>query len=296
MLRLSCCVACMSLVLLAVAIGGCGSTSDQPGDGAQGIKIAEYVGDGHGGAKPLAFPFPQPGEESQPVQTQTTPAVLYPNATCKVGAVVRRAISWFALPALTESAWWVVTLQPTANEDTDLYVLRGRGDQYADPKCLGYSNRLPNGSQPDKVKGLGLAPDWVPFLVSVGDGAGFPAAEIAVLGVYSGPTVHRFTIEADRPTFLGVNGTGRSGTLAAASNSQWWAFNGTNGTHYTVKLIALSGDPDMFTYANAATGFVGAQTATGGGTVAFTATQNALYHIRVYAYTACRYTIRVTTP
>jgi len=40
---------CTALALLAIAIAGCSSTSGEPGDGTHGVRIAEYVGDGHGG-------------------------------------------------------------------------------------------------------------------------------------------------------------------------------------------------------------------------------------------------------
>jgi hypothetical protein len=152
--RWMCVVACVGAI--GALVLGCSSSGPEPTNDAVGIrtfKISEYVGDGHGGTKPLLFGA-GPGDVAAAMGSY-----LGFGGTPRSATVVINQTQWYKLPASTVARPLVITVQPTADEDTDLYVLNGRPSHYpgADA-CLGYSDRTPSGS--DGVRS-GYAPDWV---------------------------------------------------------------------------------------------------------------------------------------
>jgi len=293
-MRTTHCLAFLVLALVVPALTGCSSSLDsQTGDivVGHGVKIQEYVGDGHNGTKP--WPSFLPGlNETLTVQPQAVPETLANNGACVAGTVPTGWANWYAVPP-SVTGYWVVTLQPTGTAEVDLYAMEGHSTDFADGvACKAYSNRASTPFPSDHVKG-GYAPDWVaPWL------AGWihsPSAYVAVVGPADGATAGSFTVEADRPGALTVGGASSAGSLAAG-NSRWFDIWCTLGTAYTVTMNAISGDPDLYIYENSSTEYVTGSAAAGGATATFTAAEMGFHFIRVYAYNDCKYSIRVTSP
>ena len=283
------------LALPVLVLAGCSASLDSQSGSievGQGVKIQEYVGDGHGGTKPWPAFLPGLGDEATAVQPQAVPEALANNGACIAGTAPAGWANWFAVPVGTTGSW-VITLQPTGLQEVDLYVLEGRSSDFTDgADCKAYSNRATTPFPSDHVKG-GYAPDWVaPWL------AGWlrsPSAYVAVAGPASGLTAGSFTIEADRPGGLSVGGASSAGSLAAG-NSRWFTIWATFGTSYSVVLSSLGGDPDLYVYENTSTEYVTGSAASGGATVSFAAAEAGFHYIRVYAYNDCKYVIHVTSP
>lgn len=283
-------VLCSGLLVLTVVLAGCAGSSGSDGRAVLG-KIQEYVGDGHGDTKlwPALLNPAASGVEPQAVAT-----LLSLGANAVETTVPASQTNWFRLPAFTTSKVVVVTLQPTADEDSDLFLLWGRADLYAGAgdDCLAYSNRLPaNQSDPTPVGGF--APDWV--YCYCGALAPDPGAQIAVYGVTSGSATKRFRVEADLVSDLTMNGSAPSG-LVAQFQSRWYRFSATNGLKYKVTLTATAGDPDLYAYRDSSREFVAGNTATGSGTVTFTAGETGWHYLRIYGYSSAtsNFTIGVT--
>lgn len=270
------------LVILAV-VGGCGSngvTPSDPGDTSLIGKIREYVGDGHGGTKawPASLPSPAAADHASRL-----PYRLEYGLAPREDRIRRRKISWYALPPTTVGAHPgapVITLQPTANEDSDLFVLEGRGAYYWDgADSIGYSIRLPS-PEPDQVAS-GYAPDWVAF--DTGPTRGEPTAQIAVYGTPGDPPLRHYRIESDWAWELQVNGSSLRQAVAQY-NSDWNFFEATSGVHYTVHMTAHSGDPDIFVYQDESTEFVDSDTGVGNASIGFTAGATCRHYIRAYGF------------
>ncbi len=288
-------IALIGIASLAAAIlAGCGSGGVPPAVGgdnpAAEPKVQEYVGDGGGSLKPwppfvpLAAPADQAARQGYPLKFDVAP---------KKDRVPKKHISWYKLDNLTSTQTCLVCIQPTADEDADLYVMDGRGSGYGNGSgCIGYSVRLPSGAT-DQVTG-GYAPDWVLF--DSGATQGWPTAQVAVYGVNGDPRLKNYRIEAENVWSVAVNGGPASGSIAEY-DSHWWQFNATNGTAYTVTLTANSGDPDLYVYQDEATEFVDSDESVGGGSVSFTATDTVRHIIRAYAWgSAANYNLDVTSP
>jgi len=255
-----------------VALVGC-SGGDESIVADSGQKIREYVGDGHGGTKPPIFGGPTEAD---------SPASLG-NLLGWGGAPLSRTVpewqvNWFRLPAVNTKNPVICTLQPTANEDADLYLLNGdpRALQDGDG-LLGWSDRSPVGSA-DGV--ASLAPDWVAFVP--GYTGSHPAALAAVYGYAGTGNAKPFTVEADRPKQLIADGS--SNTIAIQEQeSQWFWFQPRRGQSYSIVLENVTqGDPDLFVYGDRSTRYVGSDTSVGDGTVSFTAEYEGRYYARVY--------------
>ena len=286
------------VVLLFVAIGmclsGCGSNSTPSAvDQVLEPRIAEYVGDGGGSLKPWPDLLAPLGLDS--------PSVVAPklkdDAQPKIGKVARKQVSWYRLQALKLPAgtgsFLVVTLQPTANEDTDLYVLEGKGSNFDDGAgLLGSSRRAP---QAPGTTGEGYSPDWVSFETT--STAGWPAGHVAVLGANVEPAVKHFRIEMDTPWGL-IEGGGAQAETVNRYDSDWWVFAGGTGTQYTIEMKVTAGDPDIFLYGDEATDFIMKDITTGDATLIFTPTVASNHFVRVYGYGATpnSYTLNLTSP
>ncbi len=273
------------ILVILTAVGGCGSDgvmSSNPGDGPLMGKIREYVGDGHGGTKSWPSFLPSPAAADH---ASRLPYRLEYGLTPKSNRIRRHGISWYALPPTTVSAHPgapVITLQPTANEDSDLFVLEGRGAHYWDgADSIAYSIRLP-APEPDQVAG-GYAPDWVAF--DTGPTSGAPTAQIAVYGLAGDPPFRYYRIESDWAWELQVNGASIRQAVAQY-NSDWNFFEATSGVRYTVHMTAHDGDPDIFVYQDESTEFVTSDTGTGNASRTFTATDTCRHYIRAYGFAA----------
>ena len=282
-------LASAGLVLL-----GCSGSSDLAG-GAHGVKIQEYVGDGHGGTKPWPSFLPRSGSPAQPVTTQVAAPALAHYAAYVTDSVEQMNVSWYRLPAVSTATTWVVTVQPTANRDSDLYMIEGNAAAFGDgANYRGSSNRLPTASG-ELTRGVGYAPDWA-YMTTTGSTAGHPSAFIAVYGVPDLNLGSRpLRIEADIAGNLYPNGSARAGSLAAG-NSLWFYFYGLGSSQYTVKLSAVQGDPDLYVYGQRSIDFLGKDTNAGNGQFAFTSPTDKFYFVRVYAYNGCKYALRVLRP
>ena len=287
------------VVLLFVGVGiglsGCSSSSTEPPiDQVLEPRIAEYVGDGGGSLKPWP-------DFLGPIAVDS-PSVVAPKlkmgAPPKTGKVARKQVSWYRLGAMqgldvggvTDV---LVTLQPTADEDTDLYVLEGKAKGFDDDAGLIASSRRAPAS-PDAI-GLGHAPDWSRVLTT--NTAGWPIGHVAILGVNEEPAVKHFRIEADGLSWVPVGG-GPDGSTAIQYDSHWWTFAATSGNQYTVAMKVTAGDPDIFLYEDEATEFITKDTGTGDAALVFTATWSGWHVVRVYGYSTNPngYTIEVTSP
>lgn len=278
-------IACGSAVVAAVVLAGCG------GAGLVGVanegRVGEFAGDGHNGVKALLeFAALAPAQ----MATQALPSALVIGEAPLTGRTPARSINWYRVPPVSSSRRLLVTLQPTADEDTDLYLLSADGEAYRpEAACLGYSNRLPSGG--DDVDGY--APDWVAF--DTGATAGRQAAQVAVCGVATGATPKHYRLECDPVWGLTVNGTSKSGSLAE-HDSRWYQFTGQIGKDYRIIVGTSGGDPDTYAYQGDAKHFVAKHTVTGGGTVYLTAAANGTYFVRLYGFRAGPYTVRVASP
>ena len=219
------------------------------------------------------------------VGASTDPTKLGYGLAPKVNRVRRNRVSWYELPPTTIAAHPgapVITLQPTADEDADLFVLEGRGAYYWDgADDIDYSTRLPSGGT-DTVAG-GYAPDWVAF--DTGATGGAPTAQIAVYGVASATTFKNYRIESDWAWELVVNGASLRQAVAQY-NSDWNYFEATSGTQYTVHMTAHAGDPDIYVYRDVSTEFVASDVTTGNASISFTASRACRHYIRAYGYAA----------
>jgi len=282
---------------VALIVAGCSGTGDGGGPGEAGVKIAEYVGDGHGGTKPLPPFLTAPSGSAGEVTTQVAAPVLNHNTPYVADTVEQTNVSWYRLPAVSVATCWVVTVQPTANLDSDLYMIEGNASAFGDgADYRGSSNRLPTASG-ELTRGVGYAPDWA-YTSTTGTTGGHPSAFIAVYGVPDLNLGARpFRIEADMAGVLYAGGAARAGSLTAG-NSLWFYFYGAlSGTAYTVKLTAVQGDPDVYVYGQRSIEFIGKDISAGNGQVHFTtATYDKYYFIRVYGYNNCKYSIKVTSP
>jgi len=277
-------------LLALLAVSGCGSNSTPSAvDQVLEPRITEYVGDGGGSLKPWP-------DFLGPLAVDSTSAVapkLRIGDPPKTGKVPRKQVSWYRLQALKNADQLIVTLQPTADEDSDLYVLEGRGTNFDDGAALlASSRRAPTSPE---YGAWGHAPDWVSFTANTT--AGWPAGHVAVFGVNETPAVKHFRIELDRGFALPVGGGPQGGTVARY-DSDWWGVSATSGTQYTIEMKVTAGDPDIFLYEDEATEFLTKDTGTGDATLVFTATTTGYHHVRVYGYgpTPNNYTIEVTSP
>jgi len=258
--------------------------------------IQEYVGDGHGGVKPWPALIPRPADSvtdqisrmGYPLHYGDPPATQF---------VRKRQISWYRSWTLTtvgQPHTVVITLQPTADEDTDLFVLEASGGDYYDgADVLGFSDRTPDGTAPDPAVPAGYAPDWVAF--TTGATGGFPAAQVAVYGFDTTVTRSHFQIEADLARKLTVNGAARSGG-SPTNDSAWYWFSATSGTQYTVNMTDKSGDPDLFVYGATSSDFIDLDDGTTNASISFTATATGRHYVRVAAYDADTHDVAVTSP
>ena len=282
-------------LLVLLAVSGCGSNSTPSAiDQVLEPRIDEYVGDGGGSLKPWPDFLGPLGHDSPSV---VAPKLKYGDPP-KTGKVARKQVSWYRLQAISRQdngAEAIITLQPLAgDEDTDLFVLEGRANNFDDgADALVFSRRAPSAS--DTITGGG-APDWV--CRTMLSSAGWPGGHVAVLGVNEVPAVKHFRIEMD-PT-LGVQANDPVRTASVARyDSVWYNFSGTAGTQYTVVLDDTgAGDPDVFIYGDGPTKFIGKDTSSGDASIPFTATETGAHYIRIYGYSANPngYSIEVTSP
>jgi hypothetical protein len=270
------------LLAIVAVIGGCGSDGvlpSDPGDVPLTGKIQEYVGDGHGGTKAWPALLPRPAAD----QASRLPYRLEYGLTPKENRIRRHRVNWYELPPTTVGAHPgapVITLQPTANEDSDLFVIEGRGAYYWDgADSIAYSTRLPSPT-PDQVAG-GYAPDWVAF--DTGATSGAPTAEIAVYGLPGDPVFRYYRIESDWAWELQVNGPSLRQAVAQY-NSDWNFFEATSGVQYTVHMTAHNGDPDIYVYQDESTEFVDSDARIGGASITFTAGATCRHYIRAYGF------------
>lgn len=278
-------LAAVLAVSLALGLNGCGGSGSPIM--TREARVDEYRGDGHGGTKPLLETF---GLSGPGLSTQALPTPLVIGEVPLVGRVPARNVNWYRVPAVGTPRRLLVTLQPTADEDSDLYLLSADGETY-NPKAasLGYSNRLPTGG--DDVDGY--APDWVAFDTVAT--AGRQAAQVAVCGVATGATPKHYRVECDPVWGLTVNGPSKTGSLAQ-HDSHWYRFLGQQGVHYDVMLVANNGDPDTYIYEGDAKHFIAKDVQVGSGTsVGFTASVSGFYYVRVYGYKATSYQIGIVS-
>lgn len=257
-------------------------------------RIHEYVGDGHGGTKPL----PDFVHLKPQVSTQSLAPRLWIRRVSRAGEITARHINWYEVEPINVESVLVATLQPTNSGDADLYIMEGPSADYSDGlDCIQYSSRLPNGGQDDAVRGNGFAPDWAAWLQQPSGGK--PAAMIAVWGEEHDTTDKRtYRIEVDRVRTLVVDGATQLGNVARGQ-SDWFRFqvwgSESSPASYRVAVKAISNDPDMYVYRSGSVGFIGESAEPGGGTVEFQSTSWAYVYVRVYGYGngPNRYRIRV---
>jgi len=288
----------MMVVVVAVLTSGCGSGGavqvPTGGDTGAFAKIVEYRGDGGGSAKP--WPAFIPGAPTD--QPMSKAPKLGLDAGFFTRAVPRRHISWYRIGQLSTAETVVVLLQPIADQDADLFVLAGTGSTYVPGAAiLGFSIRPPTdpGGEPGMF-GAGLVPDWVAFDFAPTNKA--PAAQIAVFGTDLPPNKKSYRIEACGAWDLVVNGPSAGSIALKQYASNFWRFDATAGTQYTVSLTVNAGDPDIYVYEDASTEYVGANANVGGGTVTFTAGDTCRHYIRVHGYSGAdsSYGVNVTSP
>jgi hypothetical protein len=280
--------------LLALALNGCGSGPGAVTDVTSADKIVEYRGDGGGSLKPLpALGIPLLVDAGEAI-----PTLLGINANPKSGQVPAKQVNWYrveAIPPTPLPPILLVTLQPTANEDSDLFVLEGNASGYgpSGAPVLGLSRRAPTSS--GRLKNKGYAPDWVAFQHNPTDG--WPAAQVAAYGFHVGSAVKHYRIEVSDVGLMAPGVVTQAFPLDQY-RSHWWRLEATNGTQYRVVVTAVSGDPDIFVYEDSASAFVGSNTRVGSGAVKFTAAKTCRHYIRVYAAAAGdnRYRLRVLSP
>jgi len=268
-----------TLVLLVLM--GCGSgSSPGPGGNVAAVgKFMEYVGDGGGSLKPWPAFLTPSGDQAARVPTELDSMPVPLAARVPAGN-----INWFYVEDWTTLYPTVVTLQPTADEDSDLYIMEGSGSGYGDGAgCLGSSKRTPDGAQPDRLRGLGYAPDWV--VADLGTITSRPAAQVAVYGVATGAARKHFEIDIHSVFGLNVGGLSSS-TRRNVGSSAWYRFYAFTGRDYSLQLTARDGDPDMYLYALNSSGYVARSTAVGGGTINFTAKATGYHYVRVHAYSS----------
>jgi hypothetical protein len=256
-------------MLLGAIVAGCSGTSG-PGGGAGDRTIggvAQYVGDGGGSLKPWPAMIPPP---ESPASLGT---LLKFGDVPKTTTVPRKQTNWFRLPPIGAGKTIVVTLQPTADEDSDLYVMKGP----AGP-VLAYSNRTPTAGS-DPLPTYGYVPDWAAF--TPGNTHGWPAALIAAFGMPNGTATKHFWVESDIVSPLIVNGGGYSHAVQGGS-SNWYSFPATAGKQYTVRLAQFVGKPDWFVYGDKSWKFKAQYISGGGGDAVFTATETTTHFVRVW--------------
>ncbi len=289
----------LTIVVFAALTSGCGSGGavqvPAGGDAGAFAKIVEFRGDGGGSVKPWPAFIPG-GPTDQPMSKAPK---LGLDQGFFTRAVPRRHISWYRIGQLAGAETVVVLLQPTAVEDADLYVLAGDGGTYhsGGAGLLGASTRAPTatGIEPGMF-GAGLVPDWVAF--DAGPTNKFPAAQVAVYGVDEAPKKKSYRVEACGAWALTVNGPAAGSTALKQYASNFWRFDATSGTQYTVNLAVTAGDPDIYVYEDVAHKYVDANAAVGGGTVVFTAASTGRHYMRVHGYsgTDSNYSVNVTSP
>lgn len=267
---------CVSLTVLLT--GGCGSGSG-PGaiDQVLEPRIHEYVGDGGGSLKPWPSLFPAPAADS----ASTLPAKML-FGSLRTDKVPRRLVSWYrvAKNPFQTTTTLVVTLQPTADEDSDLFVFEGKGKDYRDGTALlAGSWRKP--TDPGAIGGAGgYAPDWVgidiPFQGS------FPMAYIAVYGCNETPKTKHYRIETVAADLRPLDELLSFGAERYTSN--WVYFNATSGTQYTVDMDQGIGDVDVFVYGSDSSKFIDSNTSTGDAEIVFTPSTTGRHYVRLYGY------------
>lgn len=275
---------CVGTLLLAtLLLAGCSGSSRDSAPGLTAMKMDDYRGVGYEGIKPGPFPELQSAE----VETRALPNPLRINQPPVFAEVPAGVLSFYRIPGLTVSKTLVVTLQPGNTEDSDLFCMEGTGSTYSDgADCLGYSRRVPTDFYP-------YSPDWVAFTATP---SALPVSYVAVYGMASPTGNKRYRIEADSLWSLAVNGPSKSFTLPT-TDSHWYKFSATNGTQYTVNVVANTGDPDIYVYSGDSAGYVGRNTAGGSGSFTFTASATKLHYVRVFGYqTSNNYTVSVTSP
>ena len=275
--RIACAVMCLSVLLLAVLLGGCGGgNSGTPV--LAGLKIDDVFGMLGGETKP--DPLATPAEAQAQPESLATP--LVPAAAPKTGVVAHDLISWYGCLLPADSAIYVVTLQPrAATEDTDLYLFKPA------PGGLGRIGSSCRGHNGNTVE----TPDWL----STGTTATAGRYQIAVYG-YSptvAPGTNHYTVEVDRAVTLATNGTAKTQTVAPTGSS-WFSFMAVGGSSYTVTTSPSSGDPDLFVYGSTSDTLKGkSRKAVGPDAVTFTATVTGRHFVRVYGVSASTFTAKV---
>ena len=279
------------VVSVQLAVSGCGSNSTSSAvDQVLEPRIQEYVGDGGGSLKPWP--------DLLGVAIGDRPGVVAPKIrwgnSPKADKVPRKQVSWYRLEAFdTWTPYLIVTVQPTANEDSDLYLLEGKGKDFDDGvQLVASSRRAP--SDPDATAG-GYAPDWVAYQTT--HTHGWPAGYVAIAGVNEEPATKHYRIEVDAASAISVNGPQETSAVCQYE-SHWWVFDVAPGTHYTVTMTPTSGDPDVFVYGGTSSDFIGSDTTAGTAVIPFIAASADRHHIRIYGYGSSSngYTLEVTSP
>lgn len=275
------------LFLVPLLVAGCSGTSGGPVGGVE-PKITEYVGAGGGDAKPLPDFL---GIDN--AQTRAIATLLGIDQSPIAQTTNKKHVNWNRLPALTYGMTLLVCVQPTADEDSDLYILDGSGSYGSGAALIGSSTRTPTSSFGGAIGGY--VPDWVAF--DVGPTAGKPAAYADVYGYPSGLSKKHYRIEAHEALIVTVNGGIPNGVISQYQ-SHWWYFDALSGTHYTVHLTASAGDPDVYVYENTSVEFVGSASTSGGGNVALTAAETGRHYVRIYGFGAGSngYALSVSSP
>lgn len=284
----------LGALLVAAGCGGSGSSGMVADEVFPMARIIEYVGDGHGGTKPMPDFVGQVADQVAPASVATR---LQIGGVARKDKVQRRLISWFYVDPASVGTELIVTLQPApvaSPGDADLYVMEGRSYDYADGAyCLGYSDRLPDGGQPDNIVG-GWAPDWVAFYPT--RPSPYPAAQVAVYGWHTTPIWKNFYIEADQTQHLILDGSAVTSSIGAGQ-SDWYAFPVTAGNTYRITVTHMKGDPDWYVYLNSSTGYLDGRVGPGtGGPVTITPTSSGTCYVRVYAVgTTTSYSIQLAS-
>jgi len=274
------------LMVVAIMLAGCGGTPTGDSAPAALEKLSEEAGPGIVAEK--ESPIDLAGGETRLLETAIpvgAPTTSVPTLLAYTGV---KRIYWASFTA-PGGQRRVVLLQPEVGtqEDSDLYVLNYAGSPGLN--VLGYSRRSVGNASREALA------DWTDVLTT-GPTTTAQRFNIAVYG-YSSPadTTPDFRLEADVPGLLAVNGGWAPG-LEATPGSDWFRFMAVSGTHYTVYLNAISGDPDIYLYEDTSYEYLGKNIAVGGGTLGFTAAETSYHHIRVYAFSNTQYYIRVTSP
>ncbi|NPV48657.1 MAG: hypothetical protein HPY69_17080 [Armatimonadetes bacterium] len=272
---------CCAGAMLAAILAGCGGAGEVTEVTSE---VAEYAGDGHNGTKPL----PELVGLSHPLmQTQAVATALRLGEPPVLQRVPAKSVNWYRIPPIGVDRPLLVTLQPTADEDSDLYLFPGSATGYGSgATCLGSSNRLPLGNT-DRPGGF--APDWV--VLEATDSKGWPAAQVAVWGAPGGATPKHYRIECDPVWGLTVGGSSKGATLTYR-DSHWYRFPVKAGHSYWIEREYGSADGrcDVYAYLGRATRYLGA-----GAFPQLDATETGTCYLRLYGSTsaACPYTILV---